>query len=337
MKILVVDDSPSERMLLQACLKRLGHEVISASNGEQGVEQFAESKPDLVLLDVVMPGMDGYDTARSMRAAGSDWVPIIFLSGRTESEDIVAGIEAGGDDYLAKPCNPTVLAAKMGSMQRIAGMRARLLDTSRRLEEANAALARAAHTDGLTGIGNRRALDEALIREIGRSTRNRSPVSVVLADVDNFKLYNDRHGHLAGDECLRKVAHALRDSLKRSADFIGRYGGEEFCLVLPDTAAADALHIAERARLAIMDLKIPAAREGARVTASFGVATHSSGDGCTPEAVLSEADEALYTAKHDGRNRTWHSFMSAPKAVTPTDPAETSRHSETLSSVLSEV
>lgn len=315
MKILIVDDSPSELMVLQARLRRLGHEVISATNGEQSVVLFVTESPDLVLLDVVMDGLDGYQTAQRMRAAEPNWVPIIFLSGKTDSEDIAAGIDAGGDDYLAKPCNPTVLAAKMRSMQRIAAMRGQLLQTSRELERANAALARAAHIDGLTGIGNRRALDEALIREHGRALRNAVPVSVVLADVDHFKHYNDRFGHLAGDECLRKVAQALGSALHRPADFIGRYGGEEFCLVLPETPAADALHVAERARQAVEALAIPAARDGAWVTVSLGVATGPSEHGTAPQDVVAEADRALYEAKRAGRNRARHVLTHGMPAV----------------------
>lgn len=312
MRILVIDDSPSELMLMKACLRRLGHEVVTATDGESGTTMFIDLKPDLVLLDVVMPGIDGYETARRMRSAETEWVPIIFLSGRSDSEDIVAGIEAGGDDYLTKPCSPTVLAAKMRSMQRIAAMRARLLDTTRELENANAALARAAHIDGLTGIGNRRALDNALERELGRAARNLVAVSVVLIDVDHFKRYNDRYGHLAGDECLRRVAHSLRDCLLRSADFLGRYGGEEFCIILPESNTADALHIAERARHAIEMLMIPAARDGACVSASFGVATYHASSTVTPETILAAADRALYAAKHQGRNCVLHVAVDTP-------------------------
>ena len=317
MKILLIDDSPSELMLLQARLRHLGHEVATAPGGAQGLELFAALKPDLVLLDVVMAGCDGYETARRMRTAEPDWVPIIFLSGRTDSDDIAAGIEAGGDDYLVKPCDPKVLAAKMRSMQRIAEMRGRLLQTTRDLEVANLALASAAQTDGLTGIGNRRALDEALAREIGRATRGGAAASVVLVDVDFFKPYNDRYGHLAGDECLRSVARSLKGVLRRPADFIGRYGGEEFCMVLPDTPARNALQVAELARRAVEALGIPAAREGALVTVSLGVATHIPPRTATPESTLADADRALYAAKHAGRNRSNHADPSAPHLREP--------------------
>ena len=311
MKILIIDDSPSELLLLQSRLRRLGHEVFSAANGVRGLEMFVELKPDLVLLDVVMPGIDGHETARRMRAAESDWVPIIFLSGRTESEDIAAGIEAGGDDYLAKPCDPTVLAAKMQSMQRIAAMRARLLQTTRELENANAALALIAQTDGLTGVGNRRALDDALAREVGRAARNRTPISVVMLDVDHFKLYNDRYGHLAGDECLRRVARAVAATPARAADFVGRYGGEEFCIVLPDTPALGALHAAERMRLAVEALEIPAAGDAKWVSVSLGVATGLPASGAALVGLLADADRALYAAKHAGRNRALHLQLGA--------------------------
>jgi diguanylate cyclase (GGDEF)-like protein len=303
MKILIVDDSPSELLVLQSRLRRLGHEVASAADGVRGIELFEQLKPDLVLLDVVMPGIDGHEAARRMRAVESDWIPIIFLSGRAENEDIAAGIEAGGDDYLIKPCDPTVLAAKMQSMQRIAAMREKLLATTRDLERANTALALAAQTDGLTGVGNRRALDETLLREIGRAARRRTTVAVVMLDVDHFKLFNDRYGHLAGDECLRRVAGAVAGAALRAGDFVGRYGGEEFCLILPDTDSQGALHIAEQVRAAVEALAIPSARDGAPVTVSLGVAARHVDSGMSHEALLAEADGALYLAKKAGRNR----------------------------------
>jgi diguanylate cyclase (GGDEF)-like protein len=315
MKILVIDDSPSERILLQARLRKLGHEVVIASDGEHGIEVFNAINPDLVLLDVVMPGIDGHETARRIRAMDSEWVPIIFLSGLAESKDIAIGIDAGGDDYLAKPCDPVLLTAKMRAMQRIAAMRVRLQETARDLAAANVALARVAQTDGLTGVGSRRALDDELTREIARAVRNHVPVSVVLADVDRFKLYNDGYGHLAGDECLRKVARALAAAINRPTDFVGRYGGEEFCLVLPDTPALGALHVAERARRAIEALSLPAGLKGQCVTASFGVATRSGTDVHKIEELLGDADRALYAAKNAGRNRSIHILTCAWNAT----------------------
>ena len=307
MNILVVDDTEFNRKLPATILRQLGHEVSEAVDGPQGLETLAEDLSiSHVLLDVIMPGVGGHETARRLRSTESEWVPIIFLSGRTEAADIAAGIEAGGDDYLAKPCDPVVLAAKMRSMQRIAAMRRKLLDTTQELERANEALAQAAQTDGLTGVGNRRALDAALARELGRAARNRIPVSVVLADVDHFKKYNDRHGHLAGDECLRRVATALTRALSRPADFAGRYGGEEFCLVLPETPAIGAMHVAERARAAIEGLAIPAAQDHCTVTASLGVATWLPRPGGTAEPMIALADRALYEAKRCGRNRVVH-------------------------------
>ncbi len=315
MRILIVDDSPSELMVLRARLQRLGHDVVTAPDGKRGLQAYHDARPDLVLLDVVMPDIDGHETARRLRASEAEWVPIIFLSGRTESADIAAGIEAGGDDYLSKPCEPVVLSAKMRSMQRIAAMRATLLDTTRELERANDALARAAQTDGLTGVGNRRALDAALMREVGRAARARSAVSVLLADVDHFKKYNDRHGHLAGDECLRRVAAALADTVTRPADFLGRYGGEEFCLVLPETPATGAMNVAERARAAVESLAPLGAPAGDPVTASIGVASMLPTPGSSPASVLAQADAALYEAKRLGRNRCVHVIqLSRPPA-----------------------
>lgn len=310
MKILVIDDSASQRLFLKAYLGKMGHEVVQAADGREGIDRFGASDPDLILLDVMMPGIDGYETARVIRGARDQWVPIIFLSGCNESADIEAAIDAGGDDYLTKPFDPKVLEAKIRSMTRIAQMRRQLVLRSEELRSANATLMRLIDMDGLTGIANRRRLDSKLAEEIGRCSRNHVPLSVILLDIDHFKRFNDTHGHLGGDECLKAVAQVFASELKRPADLAARYGGEEFCIVLPETDCAGALLVAERLRAAIACLKVQAAPGVmAGVTVSCGVASEVPSADTPAEAVLAQADAALYCAKEGGRNMVCQSRM----------------------------
>ncbi|MCP4697985.1 MAG: diguanylate cyclase [Gammaproteobacteria bacterium] len=305
MKVLLIDDTRFDRMILRSYLKQLGHEIISGENGEQALELYLTHHPDLILLDVLMPIMNGHEAARKIRELRDEWVPIIFLSAKENAKDIAAGIEAGGDDYLVKPIDQIVLTAKMQAMQRIANMRRRLLKVSQALEQANAELQRLAHADGLTGLANRRYLDDCLSREAVRCARYQLPMSVIMADIDHFKAYNDHYGHLAGDDCLRAVACALQSIIKRQTDLVARYGGEEFCVLLPDTPDSIALQQAEELRTAVQTLEIPhaAIAENSRLTLTLGVATCVPNSDFEVERLLRKADEALYYAKQNGRNR----------------------------------
>ena len=305
MKILLVDDTKTEQLIMTAYLNKLGHEVITGENGQQAVELYKSEQPDLVIMDVIMPVMDGHDAAKEIRSYSDDWVPIIFLSARVEPDDIAQGIEAGGDDYLTKPVDHTVLEAKMKAMQRIAEMRHRLIKVSTELEKANDELKQLANADGLTGLSNRRYMDKFLRVEISRGIRYEQPISIILADVDHFKPFNDNYGHLEGDDCLKKIANALENVCKRQTDLVARYGGEEFAIILPDTKAENAEIMAERLRKAVEDLKIPHAYSstGAVCTMSLGVFTVVPQKGDKGEAMLAKADAALYQAKQGGRNQ----------------------------------
>jgi len=304
MKILLVDDTKTERLIISAYLEKLGHTTICAENGNQAIELFKSSSPDLVLMDVIMPEMNGHEAARCLRKDTSDWVPIIFLSGRVAAEDIVAGIEAGGDDYLTKPVDFTVLGAKMTAMQRIAKMRQKLIGVSSELEQANAELKKLVNIDGLTGLANRRYMDKYLRVEIGRSMRNKHELSVILCDVDVFKKYNDTYGHLRGDDCLKSVARAMESTCKRSIDLVARYGGEEFVVILPDTSSENAVVLADQMRQAVEDLNEEhSASDLGRVTISMGVYSALPQSKDESEKMLHKADEALYEAKQAGRNR----------------------------------
>jgi diguanylate cyclase (GGDEF)-like protein len=305
MKVLIVDDTLSMLMATSAMVKANGHAVVTARNGREAVEVFERELPDLVLLDVIMPEMDGYATAESIRQlSGEHWIPIIFLSSLINDKDIATGIAAGGDDYLTKPVSQTLLASKLLAMQRIADMRARLVNVSHELESANRRLQSIVHQDGLTGIANRRHFDAMLTHEWGRSTRNGKPLGLVLIDVDHFKTYNDRNGHLGGDECLIKVARTLTLSANRSTDIVARYGGEEFAIVLPDTPLEGVHLVGERMRAAVEALHIPynAPASFKEVTISLGGAATIPSENMSPQTLIEMADHALYEAKRKGRN-----------------------------------
>ena len=313
MKILMIDDSSSERIYIKALLGKLGHQVVLAADGQAGIALFADSDPDLILLDVMMAGLDGYETARVIRASSDQWVPIIFLSGRHESDAIEAGIDAGGDDYLTKPVDPKVLEAKIRSMTRIAQMRRQLVDRGAELKAANAALMRLVDVDGLTGIANRRRLDAKIAEEIARCARNHLPLALILIDIDHFKRFNDSHGHLVGDECLKQVAQALERELQRPADLAARYGGEEFCVVLPETNPAGALMLAERLRACVAAIEVSVgAGPKAGVTISVGVNCDVPPTHGDARVLLARADAALYEAKAGGRNRVCIAAPAAP-------------------------
>ena len=306
MKVLVVEDSATLRAGLAQMLARMGHTVALAEDGERALEIIRADRPDIVLMDAVMPVLDGYETARRIRAMlPGDWVPIIFLSGSEDDQDLERGIEAGGDDYLVKPVSYVVLHAKIRAMHRIEEMRQTLLGLSAQLSAANRDLVLLARQDGLTHVANRRHFDAFLGQELRRAERTRDPLGLILCDVDYFKLFNDHYGHVAGDECLKRVAAALQAACRRPADFVARYGGEEFAMVLPNTGPDGVQSVAESMRVAVATLDIPhvASQATTHVSISSGGAVYLPGQGVTQERLVGRADEALYRAKSLGRNR----------------------------------
>ena len=302
MKVLLIDDSIAYSQVIQSYVERAGHSVISACDGEQGILKFLEHKPDLVLLDVNMPNMDGYQCARHIRKncqQGNLWVPIIFLSAEVTDDAIVKGIDSGGDDYLLKPITLKVLSAKLRAMARIANMR-------KELEDASAHLKRLSLVDGLTQLYNRRHFDEALELEWSRSNRSQAPLSLIICDIDHFKAFNDNYGHVAGDDALVKASKTIIETLKRPSDMPARYGGEEFVVILPDTPTVGAMIVAEKLRTAINTLTIPHAFSNAAniVTMSIGVSTYyPSQTKASYVELVKSADRGLYRAKKNGRNR----------------------------------
>lgn len=307
-KALLIEDSLTTATLISQQLRGIGIEPVLARDGEHGIAQFREHRPELVLLDVILPGMDGFEVAKRIRQLEQhgEWTPIIFLTARTGDEDLQRGIDVGGDDYLFKPVSGIVLAAKVRAMQRLAQMRYSLVVLTRRLDEANRELQRLSAVDALTGLANRRQFDESLLREWRRAQRRGGSVAVIACDVDHFKRYNDHFGHPAGDECLRQVAGALRESAKRPTDVVARYGGEEFAVVLPDTGLDGARQIAEAMRSGVEAMGLPHAPDAERpvVTLSVGVSVaEPSKQQPDPAVLMARADEALYEAKRLGRNR----------------------------------
>ena len=306
MKTLVVEDSQASRKIVCHYLERMGITPIPAIDGTEAVDLFVSERPDMVLLDIVLPGIDGFEVARRLRQLErpGGWTPIIFLTSMTKDEDLEKGIAAGGDDYIYKPVSDVVLGAKIRAMQRIIQMRYSLLVLTRKLDTANQELKRLTSLDGLTGIANRRHFDEVLLREWRRSMRQGAEFSILMCDVDFFKAYNDTLGHHAGDDCLRRIANALTAAMDRGGDLVARYGGEEFVIILPETSLAGGRVVAERMRQAIeaLDLDHPTAA-GGKVTASFGLASGIAMPETDPSRLVKAADKALYEAKRAGRNQ----------------------------------
>jgi diguanylate cyclase (GGDEF)-like protein len=306
MKTLVVEDTRTSLKIVCHYLERMGITPIPAENGTTAIELFVTERPDMVLLDIILPDIDGFEIARRLRQLEQpgDWTPILFLSSMTKDEDLEKGIAAGGDDYIFKPVSDVVLGAKIRAMQRIIQMRYSLLVLTRKLDSANQELKRLTSLDGLTGIANRRHFDEILNREWRRSMRQGAEFSVLICDVDLFKPYNDNLGHQAGDDCLRRIAQALTAAMDRGGDLVARYGGEEFAVVLPETSLAGGTVVAERMRQAIeaLDIEHPTA-PGGKVTVSVGLASGVAMPETDPSRLVKAADTALYEAKRNGRNR----------------------------------
>lgn len=305
MKILVVDDSKTIRQMVGECVKSLGHQVAFAENGDQCLQHIAELEVDLILMDVEMPGMNGFEVTKRLRELKkSDWFPIIFLTSHTDDDSYVNGILAGGDAYLAKPINPLRLQITVVAMERIFLMRQKLYKAQKELQRVNKELENLSFFDQLTGLANRRNFDQTLEKQFALSRRTKSPLSLIMCDVDHFKLYNDTYGHQQGDRCLSTVGEQIAAIVQRPTDLACRYGGEEFAIILPDTCQQGASMLAENMRKAIFALAMPhsASKVAQVVSLSLGVATHQ-GEHAGPADLIKAADAMLYRAKEHGRNR----------------------------------
>jgi diguanylate cyclase (GGDEF)-like protein len=297
MKVLAAEDNPVFQSMLRALLTKWGYDVVAVGDGLEAWRILeSDAAPRLAILDWMMPGMDGVELCRRVRAAGREpYIYILLLTARTESEDLVQGMEAGADDYLTKPFNAHELRVRLRAGHRI-------LDLQEELMVAREALRDQATHDGLTGLLNRTTILDALRTELTRAARERRPVAVLMADLDHFKLVNDTHGHLAGDAVLREAARRMKSSV-RPYDSIGRYGGEEFLFVLPGCDAATAQAQAERFREALACEPIPIGGQSIRVTCSIGVAGSTGLSVSSSDTLVRDADLALYQAKDRGRNQ----------------------------------
>jgi diguanylate cyclase (GGDEF)-like protein len=297
-KILVVDDSRTQLDWLVQVLEREGYDVRTAGDGKESIRKVRADPPDLVLLDMILPDMDGLEVLRIVKARpDEEFIPVIMLSVKSDLDSKVAGLRIGADDFLAKPFAEAEILARCAAMLRIKNLQDQLRRTQQKLAEQ-------AITDELTGLKNRRAFDERLQEEFRRAQRYSDPVSLIMVDLDHFKNVNDRFGHQFGDLVLRGAAEQLRAST-RDPDICARYGGEEFAVILPKTHLAGGLSVAERIwkYLGSREYPVPVPNgQPVKVTASLGVAFYPSKDVTSPDLLLRFADEALYRAKGAGRN-----------------------------------
>jgi len=298
MKILIADDEPVSRRMLQAMLEKWGYEVVSVQDGEAAWEKLkSPDAPRIALLDWMMPGQNGVDVCRSLRKQRPEpYTYILLLTAKDAKESVVEGLESGADDYLTKPFNPQELKARIR-----VGLR--LLDLEDNLVQAREDMRFKATHDTLTGVWNRGAIMETLEREISRSRREGHSLGVLIADLDHFKSVNDTYGHPVGDAVLREVSRRMQLDA-RSYDAVGRYGGEEFLILLPGCDARALLGKSERMREAMSELPITTNSGDLKVTMSVGAVTTADWPHETPSQILQMVDSALYRAKKEGRNRT---------------------------------
>lgn len=289
--VLIIDDSPINIEHLAQVLKS-EYNIKVANSGESGMTAARDQRPDLILLDIVMPDLDGYEVCRRLKADDATRkIPIIFITTKNEMEDETRGLALGAVDYITKPFRTPIVRARVR--------------TQIQLKHNSDLLEKLALIDALTNLPNRRRFEQILKREWARCRRSQEPISIIILDIDHFKQFNDHYGHLAGDRCLSRVAHALPIPLKRPADSIFRYGGEEFIAVLPETEHSVALNLAEQMRAQVAKLLIPHAQgdtDHPYLSISLGVSTGTPNTRSTPRTLVQMADKMLYAAKNAGRN-----------------------------------
>lgn len=291
-RILIVDDERYNIKVLTELLRE-DYKIMAAKSGEQALKAVqGEILPDLILLDIMMPGIDGYEVCRRLKADPRTLnIPVIFVTALDASDDESLGFELGAVDYITKPFKSLIVKARV--------------KTHILLKKKTDLLDNLAFLDGLTGIPNRRNFDMVLEKEVRRAARNQTFISLILMDIDFFKKYNDHYGHAEGDTCLRRVARGVQGCLSRASDFAARYGGEEFVIILPEADMAGAIMVAEKVRLMVagMDIEHSASDITGFVTLSLGVATVVGDQDVSPVDLIKAADASLYKAKESGRNK----------------------------------
>jgi diguanylate cyclase (GGDEF)-like protein len=307
--VLIVDDEPFIRMILRHFLEREGYKIAEAQNGREAIKAFNQLHPDIILLDAIMPDMDGFECCTHLELLNSSkHTPVLMITGLEDQESVDRAFAVGAMDYVTKPIHWPVLRQRMK----------RLIQQSQvqqKLEAVNVELQRLATIDGLTQIANRRRFEEYLNQEWQRLKRDQRPLSLIICDVDFFKLYNDTYGHRAGDRCLQKIAQAIKDIIKRPADLVARYGGEEFAVILPDTGVQGAIHVAKKICDAVRTLAIPHenSQVSPYVTISVGFTTEIPQPDSDLEKMIAAADRALYQAKAAGRDRFMQNILATQK------------------------
>jgi diguanylate cyclase (GGDEF)-like protein len=324
--ILIVDDQLDNLRVLSTILTQEGYQVRKALNGQMALIACQTLAPDLILLDINMPDMSGYEVCERLKAnVETRTIPVIFISVLDDVGDKVKGINMGGADYITKPFQFEEVLARVQNQLTIQGLQIQLQETNRKLLEQNALLlqeiekrtkAEAAlqeanqklqdlvWSDSLTGVANRRYLDDYLQREWQRGAREKISLSLLLCDIDYFKYYNDTFGHLAGDTCLKRVAQAICNAVRRPADLVARYGGEEFAVILPNTNFSGSVRVVENIQSQVRELQIyhPSSPVNDYLTLSIGIAASIPSHQNSPESLIAASDKALYQAKERGRN-----------------------------------
>lgn len=303
-RILVVDDVQANVHLLTTYLKAVGYQVIPARDGEEALLMLRDTNPDLILLDVMMPKLNGFEVCHRIRNEdATKYIPVIIVTALNDIEDKIKGLEAGADDFISKPFNKLELLTRVKSLLRIKSLHDQLNEKIAELEVAKERLRQLAITDGLTALYNHRYFKEFLIRELDRAHRHKLNISVVMIDIDYFKHYNDAHGHQAGDLLLIEVSRLLKENI-RKIDLAARYGGEEFALVLLETNKTAAAVVAEKIKSLIEEypFKNEESQPNGKITISMGVASFpEDADGF--DQLVGCADKRLYSAKQRGRNQ----------------------------------
>ncbi len=298
-RLLLVEDEPTQRLMLERQLTRAGYVVDTAEDGEAALAKILDGAYQILLTDWDMPGMDGPTLCKRVRDANlSTYLYILLLTGHLTTDDVVAGLGAGADDYLRKPANHAELLARLNAGSRIVRLEQSLREAKEKIELLSI-------TDSLAGTYNRRYLNDQILREVAHARRYQRPLAAIMADLDRFKRINDERGHASGDEVLKRFADLSKEVI-RPRDWVARYGGEEFVIVMPETDLNGAAKAAEKIRERCACAPMPLSTGDLEVTASFGVAALSTvpqSIESAASALLREADAALYTSKHEGRNR----------------------------------
>ncbi|MDY6939924.1 MAG: diguanylate cyclase [Cyanobacteriota bacterium] len=304
--ILVVDANPDNQYLLSVLLIGQGYQVRKATNSESAFAAMGTKLPDSIVLNVALPGTNGYEICQMLKAApDTRKIPIVFAIDSPEHLDKNKIFEVGGADYLVAPYESKEAISRISTQLQLRELQLQVAKQQATIEQVNQQLQHLTQLDGLTQVANRRQFDKHLTQEWRRLKRDRQPLSLVLCDIDYFKRYNDTYGHQAGDNCLQAVANAIRATAKRPADFVARYGPKKFAAILPNTNLEGAVQVAELIRLQVKRLKIVHQQPGTSeyITLSSGISTHVPSSDFSPGALIAAAEEALVEAKEQGRDR----------------------------------